>query len=75
MSEQVSKVVIPDEVDVRSIRKRLGLTQPAFAEQFGFTVGTVRDWEQKRHAPDASTRAYLQVIDREPKAVRRALAG
>ena len=71
---QVSKAVIADEVDVRATRKRLGLTQPAFAEQFGFTVGAVRDWEQGRHAPDASTRAYLQVIDREPEAVRRALS-
>jgi len=32
-------------------------------------VGTLRDWEQRRKNPDATARAYLTVIARNPEAV------
>lgn len=67
-------VHVPAEIDVAAIRKRLKLTQAAFAERFGFPVGTLRDLEKGRARPDVSTRAYLTVISRDPEAVRRALA-
>jgi putative transcriptional regulator len=65
---------IPAEVDIRSIRKRMKLSQPAFARTFGFSLGRIRDWEQHRTPIDPSSRVLLTVIDREPDAVRRALA-
>lgn len=67
-------VHIPEEVNVKAIRHRLNLTQPKFAATFGFSVGRVRDWEQKRFPVDAPSRILLTVIDREPEAVLRALA-
>ncbi len=67
-------VHIPKDVDVREIRKRQGLTQQAFAERYGFSVGRVKDWEQGRSPVDAPTRILLTVIDKEPEAVVRALA-
>jgi len=67
------RVHIPDGVDVRAIRKRLRLTQEAFAARYGFSVGRVRDWEQGRTAPEPAHRLWLTVIDREPEAVSRAL--
>jgi putative transcriptional regulator len=66
-------VHIPPEIDVKSIRGRLGLTQQQFAVRFGFSVNTLRHWEQGRRVPEGPTRAYLMVIDREPKAVEKAL--
>jgi putative transcriptional regulator len=66
-------VHIPEEIDVRAIRVRLGLTQQQFAIRFGFSVNTLRHWEQGRRIPEAPTRAYLLVIDREPQAVLKAL--
>ena len=65
---------VPDEVDVASIRKRLGLTQTDFAARFGFKLDAVQNWEQGRRRPDGATRAFLRVIEREPAAVQRALA-
>ncbi len=67
------KVHIPAEIDVRAIRGRLGLTQQQFAVRFGFNINTLRHWEQGRRVPEGPTRAYLLVIDREPKAVQKAL--
>ncbi|NTU45767.1 MAG: transcriptional regulator [Chlorobiaceae bacterium] len=65
---------VPEEVDVKSIRTRLGLTQPEFSLRFGFDVRAVQDWEQKRRQPDRSARILLTVIAHEPEAVSRALA-
>jgi putative transcriptional regulator len=49
------------------------MTQEAFAGQFGFSINTLRHWEQGRRIPEGPTRAYLLVIDRDPTAVQRAL--
>lgn len=68
------KVRVPDHIDVQSIRQKLGMTQREFAMQFGFSLGTVRNWEQGVRVPEGPTRAFLTVIDKEPEAVSRALA-
>ena len=64
---------VPAHVDVRSVRRRLGLSQAKFAARFGFALDAVRNWEQGRRHPDVAARAFLTVIDREPEAVKRAL--
>lgn len=64
---------IPDEVDVAAVRKALGLSQAEFAGRYGFTLDSVRNWEQKRRKPDLAVRAYLTVISRKPDEVRATL--
>ena len=59
---------------VRRIRAGTGLSQALFATRYGFSAAAVRDWEQGRRTPEASTLCYLRVIEREPQAVNRALA-
>lgn len=70
----VHVVRVPEEVDVRALRKRFKLSQAQFAAKFGLDARALQDWEQKRRKPDRSTRVLLTVIDKEPKAVERALA-
>lgn len=60
--------------EVSAIRRRRGLSQVAFAARYGLNLRTLQDWEQGRAQPDGPARAYLLVIDREPRAVERALA-
>ena len=69
-----ARAYVPEDMDVRAIRAKLGLTQAAFAARFGFSPAAVRDWEQHRRRPEAAARVLLKVIDREPDAVARALA-
>lgn len=66
---------VPEEVDVAAIRRRLGLSQSDFAARFGFRLDALQNWEQGRRRPDGAARAFLRVIEREPDAVLRALAG
>lgn len=68
------KVHIPEDLDVKAIREGTGLTQEAFALRYGFNLARLRDLEQKRTRPDSVVRAYLLVIQRNPKAVKEALA-
>jgi len=60
--------------NVKKLRERLGLTQEAFAAAYRIPIGTLRDWEQLRKLPDATARAYLTVIARDPQAVASLLA-
>ena len=67
------RVHVPAHVDVKAIRTKLGMTQQAFAARFGFSINTLRHWEQGKREPEGPTRAYLLVIDLAPKAVQKAL--
>ena len=44
------RVHIPADYDIKAIRKKLGLTQAAFAARYSFNLASVRDWEQQRAA-------------------------
>jgi putative transcriptional regulator len=59
--------------NVRKLRERLGLTQEAFAAAYRIPIGTLRDWEQRRKLPDATARAFLTVIARDPQTVAKLL--
>ena len=64
-----ARLHIPTEIDVRAIRRRTGLSQDDFAATFGFTINQIRDWEQGRARPLGGVRAYLLIIERNPKRV------
>jgi putative transcriptional regulator len=70
---RVSLVQAPD-VNVRDVRRRMGLSQAQFATKFGFPPATLRNWEQGRARPDTPTRVLLAVIAERPEAVEDVLA-
>jgi putative transcriptional regulator len=72
--ESVIRVRVPERIDVAALRRRLGMSQAAFAARFGFSVKNIQNWEQGSRQPEGPARAYLLVIDRNPKAVQEALA-
>jgi len=60
-------------VDVAAVRGRLGFTQAQFADRFGFSVATLRHWERGDRSPQGATLVLLNLIDRDPKGVLKAL--
>ncbi len=66
-------IEIPEDVDVKAIRSRLGLSQAEFSRRYAVSQRSLQEWEQGRRRPDGAVRAYLTVIDRNPKAVAAAL--
>ena len=67
------KAHVPQEVDVKAIRNRLGMTQAKFSDTFGFSLDAIKHWEGGRRTPEAPARTLLTVIDRNPAAVLTAL--
>ena len=49
--------------------RKLGLSQVAFAERFGLSVGMIRDVEQGRSQPSRALRVLVEVIALSPARV------
>ena len=71
VSKRAYRAHVPVRIDVKKIRTRLGLTQQVFAARFGFSINTLRHWEQGKRVPEGPTRANLLVIARAPEAVQK----
>jgi putative transcriptional regulator len=72
--KRLYRLHVPEKIDVRKIRTRLGLSQEAFARKYGFALSALRDWEQGRRKPERTARILLKIVEKEPDAVMRALA-
>src|SRR5207302_7555663 len=59
--------------DVAALRRRMKLSQAKFANRFGVSIATIRNWEQGRVLADGPARVLLTVIANAPQAVIRAL--
>jgi putative transcriptional regulator len=57
-------VHLPAAIDVKRIRRKLGLTQAAFANAYGLSLDAVKNWETGRRVPDRSATTLLTVIER-----------
>jgi putative transcriptional regulator len=75
LSKYAYQVHIPEKIDVKAIRQQMGLSQPAFANRFGLSLYTLRNWEQGKRQPDPAARAYLKVIEKAPDIVSKVLTG
>ena len=62
-------VVVAPKVNVRRVRRKMGLSQAQFATRFGLPPATLKNWEQGRSHPDAPARVLLAVIAKHPEAV------
>ena len=68
------KIHVPESINVKTIREKMGLSQSSFANQFGLSVYALRNWEQGKRYPDPAARAYLKVIEKAPDVVIKVLA-
>jgi putative transcriptional regulator len=58
---------------IQSIRRKVARSTRDFERLFQISSRTMEAYEQGRRRPDAAMRTLLRVIEREPRAVRRAL--
>ena len=57
----------------REVRKQINLTQAQMAPLMGMSLSGYRKWEQGRRRVSGPAATLLQVIAKEPEAVKRAL--
>lgn len=70
---QPYRLHVPQEINVPAIRAKAHMSQDRFASTFGFTIHQIRQWEQGRSRPLGALRAYLMLIDKNPRAVWESL--
>jgi putative transcriptional regulator len=49
------------------IRKRLKLSQAAFAGLMGVSLRTIQDWEQGRREPSGPAKSLLRIAEQHPE--------
>jgi putative transcriptional regulator len=65
------RTAAPEEL--KTARKKVGLTRAAFASAFGLSPATLRKWENGERVPTGAAKALLTIIAREPIATLRAM--
>jgi DNA-binding XRE family transcriptional regulator len=70
--EALGVAVVPEQINVRELRGREGLSQRDFARIYGLPFDSLRSWERGAK-PTQSARAFLRLIEAHPHIVRRAL--
>ncbi len=67
--------VVHEPIDPRAVRRKAKLTQAQMAPLMGMSLSGYRKWEQGQRRVSGPAATLLRVIEREPAAVQRALAG
>ncbi len=63
----------PRDVDVKTVRKKTGLTQMQFALTFGISLGTLRHWERGDRKPHGPALVLLNAADNAPATLLKIL--
>jgi putative transcriptional regulator len=59
--------------EIKTVRKKLNVSQNEFALMIGVSVRTLQNWEQGRRKPEGPAKALLRIASRNPSAVLDAL--
>jgi putative transcriptional regulator len=59
--------VLKEPASPQEIRKRLNLSQAAFAGLMGVSLRTVQDWEQGRREPSGPAKSLLRIAEQRPE--------
>lgn len=51
----------------RQVRKRLGLSQAAFAQRIDVPLETIRNWEQGKRTPTGAAKTLLRLLNKTPE--------
>lgn len=67
------RLYTPEEVNVKKVREKTGLTQEQFAATFGISLGTLRHWERGDRKPHGPALVLLNAVAKEPGTLLRIL--
>jgi putative transcriptional regulator len=59
--------------EIKTARKKTGMSRESFARAFGLSPATLRKWENGERQPTGAARVLLTIISREPEAALRAI--
>lgn len=59
----------PTHIDIKELRKKIGMSQSNFAASIGISVATLRHWERGDRYPQGPALVLLNLVAKEPKTV------
>lgn len=68
------RVHTAEQILVRSVRNKTGLSQQAFADLIKTPVATLRDWEQGRFSPPGGVLCLLKILSNHPEMTKELLS-
>ena len=68
-----ARVYKPKPVDIKQLRKMVGMTQLECSSSFGISVGTLRHWERGDRRPKGPALVLLNLVQKEPQTILRVL--
>jgi putative transcriptional regulator len=68
-----ARKLVVDAPAIKSVRRKLGVSQRQFALMIGVSLRTLQNWEQGRRQPDGPAQVLLRVASRSPKAILEAV--
>lgn len=72
--QRTHKITVLEDMNVKSIRQKLNMSQREFSEMFGFSIHSIRNWEQGKRHPQGPSRVLLLLISKAPHTVRQVLS-
>ena len=72
-NKSTSRTFMPIHVDVKELRKRIGMTQTKFASSFGINLSTLRHWERGDRYPQGPALTLLNLLSKEPETILEVL--
>ena len=64
---QLTARTLNEPSPAKTIRKRLNVSQSAFASLMGVSPRTIQDWEQGRRAPQGPAQSLLRIAEQHPE--------
>lgn len=64
---------INPQIDVKDIRKNIGITQRDFALSLGISLATLRHWERGDRVPQGPGLVLLHLVKQDPKTIFKLL--
>jgi len=71
--EQPSRSFELKDIDVKSVREEIGLSQSKFATTIGVSTRTLQNWEQGHRHPQGPALALLTIFKNDPENAMKAL--
>jgi len=68
-----ARTFMPIHVDVKELRKRVGMTQVNFSSSFGISLGTLRHWERGDRYPQGPALVLLNLLSKDPNTILNVL--
>jgi putative transcriptional regulator len=69
MTQKIESRIKIKPAEIKTVRKKINVSQSEFALMTGVSVRALQNWEQCRRKPEGPAKALLRIASKNPRAV------